>query len=170
MNEDTKPLIVRKGEGTRYRQGPAIFMASGFETGGRFDFFEMNVEYLTGPGLHWHATQDDTFYVLEGTLTVQCRDDVIDIGPGDFISIPPGTPHTFDNINPNQPPVRVLNMMTPGGYDGLFAENEVLTADASEAEQDAINAKYEVTYVGPPLAETLGRSPRRPEWGEHALG
>jgi quercetin dioxygenase-like cupin family protein len=156
MNEPTKPLIVRSGEGTRYRQGPAIFKAAGFETGGRFDFFEMNVEYLTGPGLHWHATQDDTFYVLEGVLTVQCREDIIDVGPGDFISIPPETPHTFDNIYPDQPPVRVLNMMTPGGYDGLFAENEILSADAPEAEQDAINAKYEVTYVGAPLAETLG--------------
>jgi len=158
MNDAPKPIIVRDGEGTRYRQGPAIFKASGFETGGRFDFFEMKVEYLTGPGVHWHATQDDTFYVLEGIITVQCRDDIIELGPGDFISIPPRTPHTFDNTHPDQPPVRVLNMMTPGGYDGLFAENEVLGPDASELEQDAINSKYEVTYVGPPLAVTLGLS------------
>jgi quercetin dioxygenase-like cupin family protein len=158
MTISPKPLIVRDGDGTRYRQGPAIFKASGHETGGRFDFFEMNIEYLTGPGLHWHATQDDTFYVLSGILTVQCGDDIHELGPGDFISIPPRTPHTFDNTHPDQPPVRVLNLMTPGGYDGLFAENEVLSGNASQDEQDAINAKYEVTYVGPPLAEKLGLS------------
>ena len=155
MDKNTKPLVVRDGEGTRYRQGPAIFKASGYETGGRFDFFEMNVEYATGPGLHWHATQDDTFYVLEGVLTVQCHDELIELGPGDFISIPPRTPHTFDNTRAEQPPVRVLNLMTPGGYDGLFAANEVLPADAPTSELDRINEQYEVTYVGPSLADKL---------------
>jgi mannose-6-phosphate isomerase-like protein (cupin superfamily) len=126
MSTSTRALIVRRGEGTSYKQGPALFQAAGHQTNGRFDFFEMNIEYLTGPGLHRHANQDDTFYVLEGVLTIQCGDDVFDLGPGDFISIPPKTPHTFDNTKPGQPPVRVINLMTPGGYDGLFAENEKL--------------------------------------------
>ena len=156
MTESPRPLLVRAGEGTSYRQGPAMFKAAGHETAGRFDFFEMDVHYLTGPGLHWHATQDDTFYVLSGILTVQCGDDVIELGPGDFMSIPPRTPHTFDNTKPDQPPVRVINLMTPGGYDGLFAENELLDDETPLADRDAVNEKYEVTYVGPPLAEKLG--------------
>jgi mannose-6-phosphate isomerase-like protein (cupin superfamily) len=156
MTTSTQALIVRRGGGTRYSQGPSLFMAAGHQTGGRFDFFEMNIEYLTGPGLHWHAKQDDTFYVLEGILTVQFGDEVIDLGPGDFISIPPKTPHTFDNVRRDQPPVRVINLMTPGGYDGLFAENEQLARDGTVQQQQAINAKYEVTYCGPTLAKKLG--------------
>ncbi|MEW2386247.1 cupin domain-containing protein [Micromonospora sp. NPDC047707] len=151
-------LIVRSSEGTLYRQGPSLFKATGDQTAGRFDFFEMTIEYLTGPGLHWHANQDDTFYVLEGVLTVQCGEEILDLSPGDFITIPPGVPHTFDNTRKDQLPVKVINLMTPGGYHGLFAENEHLAEDADAAERDRINAKYEVTYVGPPLAEKLGLS------------
>ncbi|MEU4222933.1 cupin domain-containing protein [Nonomuraea sp. NPDC026600] len=156
MSQTAKALIVRSSEGTGYKQGPSLFKATGDQTGGRFDFFEMTIEYLTGPGLHWHANQDDTFYVLDGVLAVQCGDEIHELYPGDFISIPPHVPHTFDNIRKNQPPVRVINLMTPGGYDGLFAENEHLAEDADPAEQDRINAKYEVTYVGPTLADKLG--------------
>jgi mannose-6-phosphate isomerase-like protein (cupin superfamily) len=155
MDKTPQARIVRNSEGTAYRQGPAVFKATGEQTGGRFDFFEMEIEHLTGPGLHWHANQDDTFYVLDGVLTVQCGEEIHDLGPGDFVTIPPGLPHTFDNIRKDQPPVRVINIMTPGGYDGLFAENEQLAEDADPVEQDRINAKYEVTYVGPPLAEKL---------------
>ena len=118
----------------------------------------MNVEYLTGPGLHWHAFQDDAFYVLDGVITVQCNDEIFEGGPGDFNSIPPRTTHTFDNTNPNQPPVRVLNLMTPGGCDGLFADTESLGQDPTQEQIDAIDARYDVTYVGPTLAEKLGLS------------
>jgi mannose-6-phosphate isomerase-like protein (cupin superfamily) len=149
-------IIVRNGEGRRYRQGPALFKAAGDETGGRFDFFEMNVEYLTGPGLHYHHVQDDAFYVLEGVLTVQFGDEVVDLGPGDFCTVPPGVPHTFDNVREDQPAVKVINVMTPAGYEGVFAENESLDDDADPAASDRINADHEVSYVGPPLRVKLG--------------
>jgi mannose-6-phosphate isomerase-like protein (cupin superfamily) len=149
-------IIVRNGEGRRYRQGPALFKAAGDETGGRFDFFEMNVEYLTGPGLHYHHVQNDAFYVLEGVLTVQFGDEVVDLGPGDFCTVPPGVPHTFDNVREDQPAVKVINVMTPAGYEGVFAENESLDDDADPAASDRINADHEVSYVGPPLRVKLG--------------
>lgn len=106
-------IVVRSGEGRTYRQGPSLFKAAGGETGGRFDFFEMTIEYLTGPGLHYHFVQDDTFYVLEGVLAVQFGDEVVELSPGDFCTVPPGVPHTFDNIRKDQPPVKVINLMTP---------------------------------------------------------
>uniref|UniRef100_UPI003F492F0F cupin domain-containing protein n=1 Tax=Actinomadura sp. CA-154981 TaxID=3240037 RepID=UPI003F492F0F len=156
QEKTSKPIVVRREDGVRYKQGPSLFKATGAQTGGRFDFFEMEIEYLTGPGLHWHANQEDTFYVLEGVLTVQTGETLHELGPGDFISIPPGVPHTFDNTRKDQRAVKVINLMTPGGYDGLFAENEHLPKNADPAEVDRINAKYEVTYVGPSLGEHLG--------------
>lgn len=151
-----KMLVVRSDEGRPYKQGPALFKAAGEETGGRFDFFEMTIEYLTGPGLHYHFVQDDTFYVLEGTLAVQFGDEVIELGPGDFCTVPPGMPHTFDNIREDQPPVKVINLMTPAGYEGVFSENEVLDPGADPAVRDQINADHDVAYVGPPLKVKLG--------------
>jgi mannose-6-phosphate isomerase-like protein (cupin superfamily) len=151
-----KPIVVRSNEGRPYKQGPSLFKAAGDETGGRFDFFEMEIEYLTGPGLHYHFIQDDTFYVLEGVLAVQFGDEVIELGPGDFCTVPPRVPHTFDNIRKDQPPVKVINVMTPAGYEGLFAANEDTEAVADPAVQDQINADHNVTYVGPPLKVKLG--------------
>lgn len=156
MNDDSNVILVRSGEGRPYGMGPALFKAAGPETQGRYDFFEMTLSYLTGPGLHVHDVQDDAFYVLEGVITVQCGDDIHHLGPGDFISIPPGVAHTFDNIREDQPPVRVINLMTPAGYEGIFAETDRRDDSASDTEIDRINAEYGVTYVGPPLRETLG--------------
>lgn len=49
--------------------------------------------------MHYHEEQDDTFYVLEGLLTVQAGEEILDLRPGDFLSIPPGVAHTFDNLH-----------------------------------------------------------------------
>jgi mannose-6-phosphate isomerase-like protein (cupin superfamily) len=154
--EQRQSIVVRNNEGRPYHQGPALFKAAGAETGGRFDFFEMTIEYLTGPGLHYHFVQDDTFYVLEGVLAVQMGDDVVELGPGDFCTVPPGVPHTFDNIRKDQPPVKVINLMTPAGYEGVFEANENLDVDVDPAVREQINADHEVTYVGPPLKDKLG--------------
>ena len=151
-----RAIVVRSEEGRRYKQGPALFKAAGDETGGRFDFFEMEIEYLTGPPLHYHFVQDDTFYVLDGVLAVQFDDEVVEIGPGDFCSIPPGVPHTFDNIRKDQPPVKVINLMAPAGYEGIFEANETLGEDPDPAVQEKVNADHEVKYVGPPLKVKLG--------------
>ncbi|MCE9620893.1 MAG: cupin domain-containing protein [Actinomycetia bacterium] len=103
--------------------GPAGAMrAGGANTNGRYDFMVSTIPYLAGPPLHIHDDQDDAFLVLEGTLTVQVGDELIDLGPGDFASVPPGLAHTFSNINADQPPVRAINLMTPGGFDAYFGE------------------------------------------------
>ena len=153
-----QPLVVRSNEGRPYQQGPAVFKAAGDETGGRFDFFEMTISYLTGPGLHYHLVQDDAFYILEGVLAVQFGEEVVELGPGDFCTIPPGVPHTFDNIRKDQPPVKVINLMTPAGYEGVFVANEDGRAAADPAAQEQINEDHEVRYVGPPLKVKLGLS------------
>jgi mannose-6-phosphate isomerase-like protein (cupin superfamily) len=152
----SRAIVVRSDEGRSYKQGPSLFKAAGDETGGRFDFFEMEIEYLTGLPLHYHFVQDDTFYVLDGVLAVQFDDEVVELGPGDFCSIPPGVPHTFDNIREDQPPVKVINLMTPAGYEGIFAANENLDETADPAVRDQINADHEVKFVGPPLKVKLG--------------
>jgi mannose-6-phosphate isomerase-like protein (cupin superfamily) len=156
MTEELRAIVVRNSEGRTYRQGPALFKVGGEQTGGRFDFLVMELEYLTGPGLHTHVAQDDTFYVLEGILAMQCGDDVFDLHPGDFATAPPGMPHTFDNIRKDQPPVKVINLMTPGGYEGYFAANQDKAATTDPELKRQTEEKFEVSYVGPPLAEKLG--------------
>jgi mannose-6-phosphate isomerase-like protein (cupin superfamily) len=158
MATEPRAIVRKSPEGRSYRQGPALFKVGGEEAGGRFDFLVMELEYLTGPGLHTHEAQDDTFYVLEGVMAMQCGDDVFDLHPGDFASAPPGVPHTFANIRKDQPPVKVINIMTPGGYEGYFAANENKAATTDPELKRQTEEKFEVKYVGPTLAEKLGLS------------
>ena len=147
--------IVRSAEGDVYED--LWLFKQGSLTGGRFDFMVGNIGYLTGPPLHLHREQDDTFFVLEGVLAVQVGDDVFDLGPGDFATVPPGVPHTFANIRKDQPPVRAINLMTPGGLDKQFRDMASMGEAASDPDAMArLREKHGVTMVGPTLAVRLG--------------
>ncbi len=147
--------IVRNSEGDVYERH--WLFKHGSLTGGRFDFMVGNIEYLTGPPLHVHDEQDDTFFVLEGVLAVQVGDEVFDLGPGDFATVPPGVPHTFDNIRNDQPPVKACNLMTPGGLDRQFRDmSQMEDAAGDPAEVLRLREKHGITVVGPTLGFKLG--------------
>lgn len=149
------PRVVRSSEGEVYE--PTWVFKHGSRTGAPFDFSIGNVAYLTGPPLHVHREQHDTFYVLDGVLKIQVGDEVLDLMPGDFASVPPGIAHTFDNVRKDQAPVRVRNLMTPGGLDGFFvAINELGAAGNDPAQLVAAAAKCGITIVGPTIGDKLG--------------
>jgi mannose-6-phosphate isomerase-like protein (cupin superfamily) len=154
----TRAHIVRKGHGDVAE--PWVLKARGRETGGHFDFMVGDVEYHTGPPLHCHEAQSDSFFILNGTMRVQVDEEFFDIGPGDFITVPPGVPHTFDNIVEDQGPVSVINIMTPGGYDAaLEAYAQAGHADTADPEEiRQIAARHGAVVLGPTLAELDGGS------------
>lgn len=150
-----KARIVRSSDGEVYER--LWRFKHGSLTGGRFDFMVGEIGYLSGPPLHVHRDQDDTFYVLEGVLTVQVGDELFDLGPGDFASVPPGVPHTFDNVRKDQPPVKVVNLMTPGGLDAQFRDMSLLGEASRDPEKaQAVREKHGAKMVGPTLGVKLG--------------
>jgi quercetin dioxygenase-like cupin family protein len=52
-----------------------------------------------GPRLHRHP-YDETWVVIEGSLTFQAGDERFAAGPGDIVVVPPDTPHRFTNDGP----------------------------------------------------------------------
>ena len=114
-------------------------------------------QQLTGPPLHLHREQDDTFYILDGILTVQVGEDVFDIGPGDFLSIPPRVPHTFDNLHNGSEPVRAINLITPAGHFDMFDEMTRVQAGPNQSEAfSEVADRYGTVIIGPPLRSGLG--------------
>ena len=151
--------IVRRGGGDRLDVlGDEMrLLAVGEGTGRRFDFMIGTFSYLSGPPLHTHRDQDDTFYVLDGVLSVQIGDEVYELEPGDFATAPPGVPHTFGNMRRGQELVRAINIMTPGGFDEFLTEFSGLPPGPPDAELlRRWQERYGVTIVGPPLAVRLG--------------
>lgn len=61
--------------------------------------------------LHVHYTDDEAWYVLEGTLAFQLGDQQVRASAGTAVFAPRGVPHTY--WNPSPTPARYLLIMTP---------------------------------------------------------
>jgi len=60
---------------------------------------------------HLHRSDDEAWYVLEGTLTFRVGNDEIEAAAGSAVLVPAGTVHTY--WNPSADPARYLIIMTP---------------------------------------------------------
>jgi quercetin dioxygenase-like cupin family protein len=54
-----------------------------------------------GPRLHRHP-YDETWVVVEGSLTFQAGDEIVTAETGDVVIVPPGVPHKFTNNGPGR--------------------------------------------------------------------
>ena len=93
--------------------------------------------------------------VTEGKLRVQIGEEFIDLSAGDLVSVPRGVAHTFANIE--KEPARVINVMTPGGFDLVLEEIAGLPPGPPDAEKlKEMGARHRVEFVGPPIPVRLG--------------
>ena len=123
----------------------ARFMIDGEETGGRFALVEhpMAPKGLAAP-MHRHSNEDEYSYVLEGRMGAQLGEEVVFGEVGDLIFKPRGQWHTFWNAGDE--PARLLELISPGGFERYFAEmSELLAAGPPDPEQvGALQARYEL--------------------------
>jgi mannose-6-phosphate isomerase-like protein (cupin superfamily) len=70
--------------------------------------------------MHVHEHEDEYSYVLEGEVGVQIGDEVRYATAGDLVVKPRGIPHAF--WNRTDAPARLLEIISPGGFERYFAE------------------------------------------------
>ncbi len=78
----TKPYRLAAGEGLAdvwWKTGRITVKAGADETGNAFAQFEVDDPRGSGPPLHVHHNEDETFYVLDGEVTVLVGDERIDL-------------------------------------------------------------------------------------------
>lgn len=97
------------------------FMIPGDDTGERLSLVEhpMPPRALAAP-LHKHTREDEYSFVLEGRLGALLGDEVVYAGPGDLVWKPRDQWHTF--WNPDDEPARILEIISPAGFEGFFEE------------------------------------------------
>jgi mannose-6-phosphate isomerase-like protein (cupin superfamily) len=97
------------------------FMVDGHEAGDRFSLVEhpMAPRALAAP-LHRHTREDEYSFVLEGRVGALLGDEVLVGGPGDLIFKPRKQWHTFWNAGDE--PARVLEIISPAGFERFFNE------------------------------------------------
>jgi mannose-6-phosphate isomerase-like protein (cupin superfamily) len=105
--------VVRPGKGKHV--GNVEFLARSDDTP-RFNLAVVTMQpHRDGPGLHTHAEEDDSFYMLEGELVFVVEGEEIVAGPGTFVLVPPGIPHSFSNRSDRI--ARFVNVHAPAGFD-----------------------------------------------------
>ena len=74
------------------------------------------------PPPHVHHRHVESYYVLEGELTLMAAGREIRAQPGSWVQVPRGVPHTFAFSGDGQ--TRCLNLHTPGGGFGPFVRGK----------------------------------------------
>ena len=120
------------------------FMVDGDEAGERFSLVEhpMSARALAAP-LHRHAREDEYSYVLEGRMGALLGDEVVFAEAGDLVFKPRNQWHTFWNAGDE--PARILEIISPAGFERFFAELVDMGGVAQAEEQTLIDlcTRYE---------------------------
>jgi mannose-6-phosphate isomerase-like protein (cupin superfamily) len=103
----------------------AELKASAADTGGRYTLVEITAPAGLQAPLHVHYREDEGFYVLDGTVTVQVGEETVELGPGQHAYGPRDIPHRF-TIGPDG--ARMLWVLVPGGFEDLVEEASVPAA------------------------------------------
>ena len=121
--QGTAPRIIGPEDGKQVDLGSvgARFMIYGEESGGGFSVVKhpMPPRALAAP-VHRHSREDEYTYVLEGRMGALLGDDVVYAEPGDFVWKPRDQWHTFWNAGDE--PARILEIISPAGFERFFAE------------------------------------------------
>jgi quercetin dioxygenase-like cupin family protein len=136
------------------------FMIDSATSGGGFSLVEhpMPPRALGAP-LHRHTHEDEYSYVLEGKLGALLGDEVVYGEPGDLIFKPRAQWHTFWNAGDE--PARILEIISPGGFEKYFEEMaDLISAGPPDLDRAAeIAGRYDLEFDFasiPTLIETYG--------------
>ena len=134
-----------EGESVQLLKLGVRFMIDGDQTGGAFSLVEHPLPpRALGSPVHTHRNEDEYSYVLEGRVGVQLGDDVIEAGPGELVFKPRGVAHAFWNAGDE--PARLLELISPAGFEDYFRELAPLlaAADRDEAAIGEVVARYDL--------------------------
>jgi quercetin dioxygenase-like cupin family protein len=143
MSDQHKPKVLGPGDGDAgFLTAMGVrFMVSGKESGGGFALVEHPMPpHALGAPMHRHNNEDEYSFVLEGRIGAQLGDEVIYGNVGDLIFKPRGQWHTFWNAGDQ--PARILEIISPSGFEQYFREMVALPKEATPADRAAIAARY----------------------------
>jgi uncharacterized RmlC-like cupin family protein len=101
------------------------YLASGASTHGQFGLYKWEMGATApGPIAHFHKTMSESFFILSGSVQLFDGKLWIDAVPGDFLYVPEGGIHGFQNAS--GAPASMLILFAPGapreGYFEAIAE------------------------------------------------
>jgi quercetin dioxygenase-like cupin family protein len=138
----------------------AVFKLYGRDNGGEVAIVEHPFPIGTITAPHRHTREDEHSLVLEGQIGFRSDAEEVVLGPGGYITKPRGQTHAMWNAG--DVPGRIVEVITPGGFETYFRElgelltsRTAITAEPSPGPLHAspefaeLAAKYGLTYGTP---------------------
>jgi mannose-6-phosphate isomerase-like protein (cupin superfamily) len=146
-SQGPRKLGPQAGEAVDLGSVGVRFMAWAEETGGGFSLVEHPIppRTLVAP-LHRHSREDEYSFILEGRMGAMLGEEVIYASAGALAFKPREQWHTF--WNPDNAPCRVLEIISPGGFERFFDELAGLMAEPSfdPARMGELGARYGLEF------------------------
>lgn len=99
-----------------------------------------------GPSDHVHFSQEEMFFIVEGTYELTVGDQTTTAGPGTVVFIPRNVVHRFKNVGKTM--ACILDWSLPGGQDHYFRAMAELAPgnDFAGEKMAAINKKFNTHF------------------------
>jgi mannose-6-phosphate isomerase-like protein (cupin superfamily) len=133
-------ITVRAEQGERadFPNLGTRFLVGSEQTDGSFALLEHTVpsRRLAAP-THVHEREDEYSFVLVGLIGAHVGGEEVEAGPGELIVKPRGIPHAF--WNPGDEEARLLELISPGGFERYFVEMAPLLAGGGPPDPEAVS-------------------------------
>jgi quercetin dioxygenase-like cupin family protein len=163
----TKVTVVRPGEGDTVALPGfgAVFKLSSLDNGGEVAIVEHPFAVGSITPAHMHSREDEHSIVTAGKIGFRSDDTEVVLEPGGYITKPRGEMHAMWNAGDE--PGRIIEVITPGGFENYFRELSALIESHSDdlpgrplyelPDFVALADKYGVTYGNPAWVEDVIR-------------
>ena len=130
-----------------------LVKVSAADSEGRIAAFHLVAPPMSGPPRHVHAREDEWFYVLDGELVFELDGQRVTVGAGGSVWLRRGVVHAYQNFTGRD--ARLLIVTTPGAFHDFFVELSAAAPPGGMPTREAfaaLDAKYGITTLGPPMA------------------
>jgi mannose-6-phosphate isomerase-like protein (cupin superfamily) len=149
----SESITLAAGEGERISfRGVEIVFKSPIGSSGGWTALDYTLPAgQFGAPLHYHRELTESFYVLDGELWMSVDGKSLNAGPGSFVLVPPGTPHSF--ANRSNAPARFLgHASNPSHKEFLLQLFRIAKSEPVWPPQDperiiALGRRYDSVYL-----------------------
>ncbi|MFD9069293.1 cupin domain-containing protein [Streptomyces lasiicapitis] len=155
-SQTTTPLqaVLTRGAEAETCADPSSVMTLLGESSGAAGFTSYRSTFATGAvgaPSHFHTKATELFFVISGSLQVLVGEEITVLNAGDFLAVPPHTPHAFAAAPGCE--ADVLFVFTPGmdRFDYLRLLGRVLRGEADPKEIAESGERFDNHYVDSPV-------------------
>jgi quercetin dioxygenase-like cupin family protein len=145
---DSKRILIGPDEGAHLPVLDIVHKVTAESSGGTLSILEWGLPPGQMIPPHTHTREDECNVVLEGELTCDVGGEIVVAPVGSYVLKPRGVSHALCNAGTE--PVWVMEVLTPGGFEGFFDEYEEIAAKLasrmSEDEHRRARAKLSEGY------------------------